>query len=92
MRLDSNPLFRRTITPWYDGTVACLILMAAMLMVIGFGAVGIAVANATPEFQAHAWVPWSVVILAVIVFVSVALRFVQRRFSERLGERVDESD
>ncbi len=93
MRLDPNPLFRRTIVPWYDGTVACLLLMAAMLLIMGFSVVGISVAGATPEFQAHAWVPWTVLVLALFVFLSVAARFVQRRLSERLGaEQVDEDD
>lgn len=93
MRLDPNPLFRRTITPWYDGTVACFTLMGAMLAVIGFSAVGISVTRTIPEFQAHAWVPWTVLILSLLVFISVALRFLQRRLSERFGaERVDESE
>jgi membrane protein DedA with SNARE-associated domain len=93
MRLDPNPLFRRAITPWYDGAFACLVLMAAMLIAVAFGAIGIAVARDTPEFQDHEWIPWLIMVAALLVFFSVTVRVVRRRLSERYGtEHTEETE
>jgi ABC-type Na+ efflux pump permease subunit len=92
MRLDPNPLFRRAVTPWYDGTSASLVLMVATLMAIAFGAIGIDVARGVPDFQSHVWVPWLLLASAVLVFLSVTLRVVQRRLSERYGARAEATE
>lgn len=78
MRLDPNPLFRRAITPWYDSNMVCGILLLAMAVIVIFSAVGIAAAREYAAYHAYVWVPSTLLALSVLVFVSVAVRLIQR--------------
>jgi hypothetical protein len=78
MRLDPNPLFRRVITPWYDSNMVCGILLLAMAVIIIFSAVGIAAAREYTAYHAYIWVPSTLLALSVLVFISVAVRMIQR--------------
>ncbi len=78
MRLDPNPLFRKVITPWYDGKAACRIVLAAMLVVILFSLSGIVTARSDPDFYRHTWVPLAMLGLSLLVVVSILLRLFQR--------------
>ena len=79
MQLDQNPVFRRIISPWYDSTMACWIVLVMMLVVFVFAAVGIAVAQQTIEFRGHLWLPLILMLLSGSVMVSTLFRLLKRR-------------
>jgi uncharacterized membrane protein YhaH (DUF805 family) len=83
MRLDPLPLFRRTITPWYDSDAACYLSTAIMVVVVCFGIQGISVALGNPEYRPHMWMPMTVTLLSAAVFLSITYRVVRRRLHER---------
>jgi hypothetical protein len=79
MHLDtSNPLFRKASAPWYDGNLACGILLAVMLLVGLFSWAGIYVAHSDPSYNAYLWVPTTLLILSLLVIGSVAFRKIHR--------------
>jgi hypothetical protein len=78
MRLDPNPLFRRAIIPWYDSTVVCWVLEAAMVTLVIFSITGIVVARSNPEYNGFVQVPWVLLILSLGLTFSIAWRLVQR--------------
>ena len=81
MRLDPNPLFRKVITPWYDGKAACRIVLAAMGVSILFSLSGIATARSDPDFYPHTWVPISILVLSLFVVASIGFRLSQRYYA-----------
>ena len=78
MRLDPNPLFRRVITPWYDGPAMCWTALVAMLVVIFFASAGIWVALSHDAFWRHVWMPLLILVLALFVFGSIFYRMFRR--------------
>jgi hypothetical protein len=78
MRLDPNPLFRRVITPWYDSNSLCGILLLAMLVVIIFSVVGIVAAREYTSYYGYIWVPTTLLVLSLFVFLSVTVRLIYR--------------
>ena len=78
MRLTQNPLFRRTITPWYDSDAACITVLVFTLLVAGFSFVGINVAEAHPAFRTYVWLPLLLLFFSVAVCASTLVRLVQR--------------
>ncbi len=78
MRLDPNPLFRRVIMPWYDCTPLCVLLCAAMVVLVFFSVTGLVVAQNTPEFRRFAWVPGLLLLLSLFMVLSLSWRLVQR--------------
>ena len=78
MRLTQNPLFRRTIIPWYESTAACIIVLIFTLLVAGFSFVGINVAEGEPAFRAYVWLPLLLLLLSLAVSALTLLRLVQR--------------
>ena len=85
MRLDPNPLFRRAITPWYDSTLLCWCLLAAMLVLVLFSIAGIVVAGEEPAYHGHAWVPWALLVLSLYVGLSIAVRLIRRNMPHKDG-------
>jgi len=85
MQLDQNPVFRRIISPWYDSTTACWIVLAIMTLVFIFATVGIAVAQQNLEFRSHLWLPLALMLLSGSVIVSTLFRLLKRR--SRKGSR-----
>ncbi|MEJ2039853.1 MAG: hypothetical protein P8X55_13120 [Desulfosarcinaceae bacterium] len=83
MRLDSNPLFRKAATPWYDGNFACWGGMGLMLAIVLFAAVGISVASGHEAFQPYRLVPWLLLVPSVLVILSIAWRLAQRYVIKR---------
>ncbi len=83
MGLDPNPLFRRIIMPWYDSTLLCLCLLAAMAAVVFFSVIGIVVANEVSIDNRHAWMPWTLLLLGVLAGLSVAGRLIRRKMPPR---------
>jgi uncharacterized membrane protein len=78
MRLTQNPLFRRTITPWYDSNAACIVVLMFTLLVAVFSFVGIDVAENDPAYRAYVWLPLLLLLLSLAVLASTLIRLVQR--------------
>jgi hypothetical protein len=78
MRISQNPLFRRTITPWYDSNAACIGVLIFMLLVSGFSVVGINVAEAEPDYRDYVWLPLLLLLLSLAVCASTLIRLIQR--------------
>jgi hypothetical protein len=85
--LDGDPLFRKVAMPWYDGPIACWLLVAAMLIVIIFSWVGIQVAGSHPFYDTYLWVPVTLLLLAALVAVSVLLRLSHRYYARYIENR-----
>jgi len=79
MRLEQSPSFRRVIIPWYDGDGICKCMIALMLAVLVFAAVGVSVANGEPDFAPYAWVPLLLLCMSLGVLISTSLRLLRRR-------------
>ena len=79
MRLEQNPFFRRTITPWYDTTPACWIVMGFLFLVFVFALAGMAVASADLALEEHAWFPGMLAFLALFLKIKIFFR-IRRRF------------
>ena len=78
MRITQNPLFRRTITPWYDSNTACIAVLVFTLLVAGFSFVGINVAEGDPAYRNYVWLPLLLLLLSLAVCASTLIRLVQR--------------
>lgn len=78
MQLDQNPYFRKSITPWYDSTFACRILIWSMALVFCFSLGGVVVAAYTSEFSKHLWFPVLLGALAGFLVIKVLLRLKAR--------------
>jgi hypothetical protein len=83
MHLDSNPLFRRIIMPWYDSTPMCWILLVCMVILVLFSTVGIFVALANPAYRQSQFVPWVLAVLSFLVGLSVAMRLIDRHHQQQ---------
>ena len=78
MRLDPNPLFRRVITPWYNNTLKCWIMVLVMLATMLFSWAGIVVAFSRDEFRDHWMVPSIILLLSLFLFISNFIRLIRR--------------
>jgi len=78
MQFDSNPIYRKIIVPWYDSKTVCFILIAFMIMVLLFGAVGILAARETPDYHEHTWLPVFLVLMSSFVIISTGIRLAKR--------------
>lgn len=83
MRLDPNPLFRRMIMPWYDGTPLCWVLLLAMVVVVVFSWAGIAVALTNPDYNKFLWLPITLLVLSLFVGQSVLRRLIRRHLQQK---------
>jgi len=75
---DQTPLFRRVILPWYDTDAVCVLTGLFMLMIFGFGLIGVGVAFETPGGGRHAWVPAVLLALSAAGIITVCLRLYRR--------------
>ena len=88
MRLDeSNPVFRGPIVPWYDSDTVCLTTIGGLLAVVGFGLIGIYVAQKTPAYANYIWVPTLLVLLSAGGVLSITARLVRRHLTARNRRR-----
>jgi hypothetical protein len=87
LRIDPNPLFRRVIAPWYDTALTCWLVLVSMATVALFAWKGIAVALSNPAYTRHLWVPTTLLVLSLLVFVSVVVRILNRYFDRRFASR-----
>jgi hypothetical protein len=81
--MNPRPVFRKTISPWYDSDAACLVAVAAMGGVFLFGLTGILTAWETPGFARFWWIPLILCILSGPVLVSISFRLFHRQFQKR---------
>ena len=82
MRLDSNPLFRKFVAPWYDSNFTCWLAVAAMLFCAYFSALGISVARQYSAFAPYQHVPWILLVLSLAVALSIVWRLIPRYFDK----------
>lgn len=87
MKADQSPLFRKTISPWYDTEASCVVVLIMMVMVLLFSLSGIGVVHSYPEYRSHLWVPLGLIGMSLFVILSTAIRLVRRKFSQR-GDRL----
>ncbi|PIE63505.1 MAG: hypothetical protein CSA26_12690 [Desulfobacterales bacterium] len=92
MQSDQNPFFRKNITPWYDSTFACRLLIFIMLIVFSFALAGIMVAISNPNFTPHLWFPCMLAGLSGFLIIKVWLRLWARARQELLSDGVDHFD
>lgn len=84
MRLDPNPLFRRIMMPWYDSTPICWVVLLAMVLLILFSWAGIVVTNQNIAYHGYRWVPWTLLIMSLLVAISVSLRLIRRYMQHKV--------
>lgn len=78
MRLDPNPLFRKTIVAWYDSEVACAVTFLFFSLVFLFGMAGVSVVGETPAYRPCLWVPMLLLVLSGGGIASITLRLIYR--------------
>ena len=78
MRIDQNPVFRKTIVPWYDSESVCIGVIVFMLIVFLFGFVGISVAREKVEYYGYVWIAVLLVVMSGIVIFSTTIRLIKR--------------
>jgi len=78
MQLDSNPFFRKPITPWYDSSFACWILILIMLVVFVFAIFGIIISSNHQAFEKHVWFPGVLAFLSLFLVIKIFLRLRKR--------------
>ena len=78
MRIDQNPLFRKTIISWYDSEAVCILVIVFMIIVFFFGVVGISVARENSEFHGYVWIAVLLVVMSGGVIFSTIIRLIKR--------------
>lgn len=85
MRIDQNPVSRRSFIPWYDSETACIIVIICMIFVFLFGVAGISVAHENVKYQEEVWVAVLLVVMSGGVLITTTVRLIKRyirRFSK----------
>ena len=82
MRSNRSPLFRKTISPWYDSETLCVVIIVLMVLVLLFSACGLWIVRNNAEYRSHLWVPASLLLMCVYVILSISIRL-SRRFPRR---------
>ena len=85
MRIDQNPLFRKTIISWYDSEAMCIGVIIFMIIVFFFGVIGISVALESEEYQGHVWIAALLVVMSAGVIFSTTIRLIKRH-SRRISK------
>lgn len=86
MRLDSKPVYRKVISPWYDSESLCFCVIMLMSLVLLFSIVGISVAGAHPVWSVYMWVPVFLAGLSAWVLFTTTVRLVRRLMDKRAAE------
>lgn len=81
MSLRKQPVFRKTIVPWYDSTPMCFLVTIFCLIVWSYSIIGIGVASVNLQFNNHIWMPRLLLLLSSIALVSLGTRLVKRYLS-----------
>jgi uncharacterized membrane protein YhaH (DUF805 family) len=86
MRLDSKPVYRKVISPWYDSDFVCVCVIVFMLPVLFFAIAGISVAGSYPDRSVYMWVPVLLAGLSTAVLIATFARLVRRLMDKRSDE------
>jgi hypothetical protein len=86
VRLDSKPVYRRVILPWYDSEPLCIWVIIMMLAVFLFACAGVAVAGLHPFWGTYTWVPILLAVLSLWVLLSTSVRLIRRLMDKRFDE------
>lgn len=78
MSMEQNVVHRKSFTPWYDTDTMCAVTMIFTILVFVFGLAGLSVCEETIRFRAYAWVPFLLLTLNGILFVSLFIRLIKR--------------
>jgi hypothetical protein len=78
MRIGQNPVFRKTIIPWYDSEAVCIGVIILMIIVFFFGVVGISVARENAEYNGYVWIAVLLVVMSGGVIFSTTIRLIKR--------------
>ena len=78
MRIDQNPVFRKSFVPWYDSETACIIVIIFMIVVLLFGFAGISVAHENVKYQEEVWVAVLLVVLSGGLLLITTVRLIKR--------------
>ena len=78
MRIDQNPVFRKSFIPWYDSETACIIVIIFMLVVFLFGVAGISVAHDNVKYQEEIWIAVLLVVMSGWVLLTTTIRLMKR--------------
>jgi apolipoprotein N-acyltransferase len=78
MRIDQNPLFRKSFIPWYDSETACIIVVIFMIVVFLFCFTWISVAHENVKYQEEVWVAVLLVVMSGGVLLTTTVRLIKR--------------
>jgi hypothetical protein len=84
--VESKPVYRKVISPWYDSEPVCIGVIMMMLVVFLFACAGISVAGSHPFWRAHIWVPILLAGLSLWVLFSTSVRLIKRLVDKRANE------
>ena len=79
MRIDSNPMYRKIIVPWYDSDRACLFGATALSACFVFALIGTYLAII--EYPELVWYPVLLTVLSSLVLISIVTRLIKRAIS-----------
>lgn len=85
MHIDQNPVFRKSIVPWYDSEGACFVFIGFMFIVFLFGVVGILTAREAVEYHSSTWVAVLLAVMSGGVIISTTIRLI-KRYARRLSK------
>jgi hypothetical protein len=83
VRLDSKPVYRKVISPWYDNDPLCIVIIVIMAAVFLFACAGISVAGDHPVWSAYLWVPLMLAFFSAWVLFTTSLRLIKRLMDKR---------
>jgi len=83
MRLESKPVYRKVISPWYDSEALCFCVITLMSLVLIFSITGISVAGSDPVWSAYMWVPVLLAVVSAWVLLTTSIRLVGRLMAKR---------
>ncbi|MFZ5563654.1 MAG: hypothetical protein ACOZBW_06340 [Thermodesulfobacteriota bacterium] len=66
--------------PWHDTSAAYGIAAGFALAVMLFAGAGISMAGEFPDFGRHAWVPWLLMVLGLVILVTCGARLGRRLY------------
>ena len=84
--MNSKPVYRRVISPWYDSEPVCFWVIGLMLGAFLFACAGIAVATSHPAWSVYLWVPMLLALLSVGVLFTTTSRLIKRFMKKRSEE------
>jgi hypothetical protein len=84
--MDSKPVYRKVISPWYDSESLCSCVITLMLLALLFAIAGIFVAGEHPVWSAYMWVPILLAGLSAWVLFTTSVRLVRRLMDKRADE------